>query len=189
MISLASCPYLPPVEQYLGPEVTRRHFRKDAGFYFDALRYAQSHWQHGKPAQAVLQLNKAWMADLAAGDPILKNWPPPYRALAWLLAAGRRGDRGYLGNPVRHFQHLASRMSGPRAEARAWRAWGCFHLAERVLGTAGFSRDGQQLAREGMLIPPIQQVIHQVERVGWPGEVAELRRVLELSAGLPDTHP
>ena len=122
---------------------------KGADFYLDALRYAQSQWLSGKPAQAILQLNKAWMADLSGREPELLANPPPYQALAWILENASSCDCGYLGNPVRHFQHLASRMNGPRAEIRSWRAWVCFHLAESTLSRGEYPRDGEQDDRHG----------------------------------------
>lgn len=161
------CPCLPEVSELLDPQVTRRHVEKNEIFYQDALRYAQSLWMHGKPAQALLQLNKAWMADLAEAP---SGFPPPYEALVWLMERAADGEAGYLGNPVRHFQHLASRMSGPRTEIRAWRAWLCFHLAERVLTRAEFPRDGVQIAREGLWIPSLQRALDEVARKGWVGE-------------------
>ncbi|MES2921862.1 MAG: hypothetical protein V4819_09955 [Verrucomicrobiota bacterium] len=165
------CPWLPDVPEIYNFSITRRHgHAKGAEFYLDALRYAQSLWIARKPAQAILQLNKAWMADLSGSEPELLAHPPPYQALAWLLEKAAAGDCGYLGNPVRHFQHLASRMSGPRAEIRAWRAWVCFHLAERLLERAKFPRDGEQIAREGLWIPNRPRALNEVARHGWPGE-------------------
>jgi hypothetical protein len=157
------CPWLPDIGEILDFSITRRH-GDDMGaeFYLDALRYAQSHWCAGKPAQAILQLNKAWMADLPADDPVLDAHPSPCRALVWILETASRHDCGFLGNPVRHFQHLASRMSGPRAEIRAWQAWLCFHLAEQVLDPAGYPRDGEQIAREGLWIPSFQRALAEV---------------------------
>lgn len=90
---------------------------------------------------------------------------------------GERGRLWVLGNPVRHFQHLASRMSGPRAEIRAWRAWACFHLAERCLAGAEFPRDGEQIAREGLWIPGYQMARNRVAEMGWSSEAQELDRV------------
>lgn len=152
--------------------LTRRHgARRDAAFYQDALRYAHSQWISGKPAQAILQLDKAWMADLTDTDVAeLAKHPPPYQALVWILRRAALGNCGFLGNPVRHFQHLASRMSGPRGEIRAWRAWLCLHLAERVLPAAGFPRDGRQMAREGLWLPNCNRALAAVARGGWPGE-------------------
>ncbi len=179
-----ACPWLPKVLEPHDFTITRRHgSARGAAFYQDALRYAQSQWISGKPAQALLQLDKAWMADLTNGDPVLRQDPPPYQALAWIMRQAAGGNHGYLGNPVRHFQHLASRMSGPRAEVRSWRAWLCLHLAERVLPPAGFPRDGRQLAREGLWVPGFGRTLVAVAATGWPGEAAAAARVF---AGLPD---
>ena len=168
---LTPCPYLPEISETHDFSLTQRHGKvKGAQFYADALRYAQSQWLAGKPAQAILQLNKAWMADLSGNEAILKSHPAPYHALVWIMQTADSGNFGYLGNPVRHFQHLASRMSGPHAEIRSWRAWMCFHLAEKTLGTRKYPRDGEQLAREGLWIPSIMRVCREVSEKGWPGE-------------------
>ena len=175
-IKIPACPWLPGVEGIHDHSLTRRHgAEKGEAFYQDALRFAQSHWLSGKPAQAILQLNKAWMSDLAGDDPVLAEFPPPYRALVWILRESAAGGRGFLGNPVRHFQHLASRVSGPRAEVRSWRAWVCFHLAERVLDRSRFPRDGVQLAKEGLWIPGFHRSCDEVARRGWSGEVDAVR--------------
>lgn len=147
------CPWLPEVEEQYDFSITRRHGKdRGAEFYLDALRYAQSQWRLGKPAQAILQLDRAWMAESAVDD------PAPYSALLWILEMAATGECGFLGNPVRHFQHLASRMKGRRAEVCSWRAWYCFHLAERTLGGVEFPRDGEQIAREGLWIPGWKRV-------------------------------
>ncbi len=173
------CPWLPRIDAIHDFTLTRRHgARRDAAFYRDALRYAQSQWVCGKPAQAILQLDKAWMADLTGETMVLAEHPPPYRALAWILRRAAAGNHGYLGNPVRHFQHLASRMSGPRGAIRSWRAWLCMHLAEQILPPCGFPRDGRQLAREGLWIPSHHAALNALARHGWPGEAAHGRRAL-----------
>lgn len=170
------CPWLPELREIHDHALTRRHGKeRRAAFYQDALRYAQSQWMLGKPAQALLQLNKAWMAELEPDDAVLAECPPPYRALVWILRQGADGGCGFMGNPVRHFQHLASRVSGPRAELRSWRAWVCFHLAERHLACGAFPRDGVQLAREGLWLPGYQRACRELERLGWDGEVEEIR--------------
>lgn len=172
-----ACPWLPEIHEIQDFSVTRRHGgSKGALFYLDALRYAQSLWRVGKPAQALLQLNKAWMADLAEDGAVLDGHPPPYRALVWILENASSGDRGFLGNPVRHFQHLASRMSGSFSEIRAWRAWLCFRLAEKVLNGAHYPRDGEQIAREGLWIPSLARAMQEVSNHGWPGELRTIVR-------------
>ncbi len=167
----SACPWLPEISGTLDHRLTQRHGAdKGADFYLDALRYAQSQWISRKPAQAILQLNKAWMADLPGDHPALRENPPPYRALVWIMEKAASGDHGFMGNPVRHFQHLASRMSGSRSEIRAWRAWLCFHLAETVLDSARFPRDGEQIVREGLWIPGFQRAVTEISRGGWVGE-------------------
>lgn len=111
------------------------------------------------------------MADLTGDEPVLKTHPSPYRALVWIMETAAGGNHGYLGNPIRHFQHLASRMSGPRKEIRSWRAWFCFHLAEKSLNSAEFPRDGEQLAREGLWIPGYQRARNEILENGWAGEL------------------
>jgi hypothetical protein len=178
------CPWLPNISEIHDHSLTRRHGpARGAAFYLDALRYAQSQWISGKPAQAILQLNKSWMSDLANGDAaVLLVQPPPYLALRWIMATAASGNSGYMGNPVRHFQHLASRMSGPRAEIRSWRAWLCFHLAEEILPPHGFPRDGQQMAREGLWLPARTRALAAIATHGWPGE-ADFIETLRWAAG------
>ncbi|MDX1681164.1 MAG: hypothetical protein R3242_10585 [Akkermansiaceae bacterium] len=174
-----SCPYLPEVKGVLDFSVTRRHgANKGPAFYRDALGLAQSLWLVGKPAQAMLQINKAWMADIE-GQAWWGDDMDPWSALAWMLNQIRDGAEGFSGDPVRHFQHLASRMSGPRPEPRRWRAWICFHLAERVLPRADFGRDGRQLVREGLWIPGLGRALTGLHRHGWAGEAVHVANLPE----------
>jgi len=170
---MEACPWLPVVTEALDFTHTRRHGQeRGEEYYRDALCYAQSQWLTGKPAQAILQINKAWMADLTGDEGVLTEYPSPYRALVWMLQHAAEGTPGFFGNPVRHFQHLATRMSGPRAEIRIWRAWVCFHLAEQTL--PAYPRDGAQLCREGLQIPTWYQALKGVKKSGWKGEVEEI---------------
>ncbi|MFK7852092.1 MAG: hypothetical protein AB8D78_14040 [Akkermansiaceae bacterium] len=148
---MESCPFLPSYD-FSHP---KRHGKgRGAAFYLDALRFAQGFWLDGKPAQAILQLNRALSADLDEDDRILEEWPWPFEALEWMLERSADGSLGFIGNPVRHFQHLATRMSGRRKERRVEAAWKCFHISRRVLGRRGdFPLDGRQIAREGIFIP------------------------------------
>ncbi len=141
-------PHLPAAPPDLGPEHTRRH-RSECGTLFHQACHelSQSLWQQKKTAQAILQLNKAAM---------VPDLPAPYPALAWYLT--HRSDESFIGNPVRHFQHLASRMSGNHSELRSWRAWACFHLAEEILPASDYPRDLEQIAKEGLKIPSKSEV-------------------------------
>ena len=173
-----ACPLLPAADEVLTADVTRCLGRTyDGAFYLAALRYAQSLWREGKAAQCLLQLNKAMMADLTGGEEVLVAWPLPYAAKRWVIE--NRAPDEFLGNPVRHYQHLATRMSGPRAELRTWRAWACLHLAEAVLSGAEFPRDENQIAKEGLMIPAWDEVLARLRVVGLPGEAECVRAVVE----------
>ncbi|MCW1923196.1 hypothetical protein OKA05_11585 [Luteolibacter arcticus] len=142
-------------------------------YYFAALCYAQSLWREGKPAQAILQLNKAFMADLRGDEEILQRQPPPYGVLVWMLR--HRPEGRFVGNPVRHFQHLATRVSGERKEIRAWRAWACFYLSQQALGDEQeFPPDYEQIAADGLVIPAWDEVVMQIRDRGWHREVDAL---------------
>ncbi len=120
-------------------------------FYLAAHRCAQSVWQEGLPAQAILMLNRALSAPLPGSEPILQTWPLPYRALAWLML--HRPDGQFIGNPRRHWQHLATRMVEPHKELRTWRAWACWYLAKEILPEIEFPADLEQIREEGVIEP------------------------------------
>lgn len=143
------CPYLPPANEAIRPrDISGARKSGGANAFTAALTCAQSLWLQGLPAQALLQLNHAMSQDLSGEE---APWPMPYQALVWILS--RRHEEGFLGNPVRHFQHLATRMSGPNKELRIARAWVCFHLAESVLPADEFPRDERQIEKERLTIP------------------------------------
>lgn len=150
--------------------------RRDEEFYFSALCYAQSLLLEDKPAQALLQINKSFLADLQ-GEAVLNEWPPAYQGVRWIIEKYRNCTEGraegFLGNPVRHYQHLATRMSGPRREVRTLRAWACFYVAE--VFAPEFSRDKEQIEKEGLIIPSFQVILEAIDRFGWKGEGNVLR--------------
>ncbi|MDB4354143.1 hypothetical protein N9Z02_02455 [Akkermansiaceae bacterium] len=140
-------PHLPPALADLTPVHTKQH-REECGpaFHQACLEFAQSLWLQSKPAQAILQLNKS----------AFTSEPFPYAALKWFLE--QRSATQFIGNPVRHFQHLATRMSGPRSEARTYQAWACFHLAQDTLPEEEFPPDFQQLTDEKIIIPSYSEI-------------------------------
>jgi len=84
-----------------------------------------------------------------------------------------------MGNPTRHYQHLATRMSGPMSELRSWRAWACFHLSERVLPADEYPRDERQIEKEHLVIPTWEQTILEIKRLGIAGEAHTLSQLLQ----------
>ncbi len=144
-------------------------------FYRMALHYAQSLWRQGFPARAILLLNRALGAELDGSEAVLRQWPLPYPAMAWLLR--NHLPEQFIGNPRRHWQHLATRMSGPRAELRTWRAWACWRMA--CLALPDLPADEKQLAGEDVREPGEEEIAGHLERLGHPDEVALWREVLE----------
>ncbi|MFZ4765597.1 MAG: hypothetical protein ACOYMN_11645, partial [Roseimicrobium sp.] len=124
------CPYLPaPERTYTADDVHALGRDRSERFYLTALHYAQTLWLQGFPAKALLQVNRAlscWLPDLAlhpAASPTDLSAPTlaPYHAKAWMMR--HRPEGRFIGNPRRHYQHLASRMVEPHKELRTWRAW------------------------------------------------------------------
>jgi hypothetical protein len=103
---------------------------RDGAFYLTALVYAHHLWQRGLAARAILSLDRALGADLRSDEPVLTQWPLPYRPMAWLLR--HTPPEVFIGNPRVHFQHLADRMNEPRREQRRWRTWGCWGICRKV---------------------------------------------------------
>jgi hypothetical protein len=171
-----ACRFLPEVTHPHGHMITRvLGGMKCHRYYFAALSYAQSLWREGKPAQAILQLNKAFMADLRGDEEVIEKHPPPYAALVWILQ--NRPENRFLGNPVRHFQHLATRVSGERKEIRSWRAWACFHLSQRALPGEEFPPDEEQIEKETVVFPTWEKVVAAIREMGWRGEAVVLEEV------------
>ncbi len=173
------CPYLPEADTSISA-VSIRAVGTDRGeaFYRLALACAQALWRRGLPAQAILLVNRAFSADLLGDEAALREWPPPYAALRWILEQ-RREDQ-FIGNPRRHFQHLATRMSGPRREARVWRAWACWRIAREV--SPADPADEKQIAEEGIVEPDDATIRRGLEAEGWPGEARVWESVLALKS-------
>ncbi|HEY8961472.1 MAG TPA: hypothetical protein VIM57_04640 [Luteolibacter sp.] len=174
-VKLPPCPYLPSIGGVRHTAASLgefRHGERGEAFFHQALCCAQSRWLEGLPAQALLMLNRAMGAKFPSDSP---GGPMPYRAVGWIL---RHGEAvGFLGNPRRHFQHLATRMSGGETERRIARAWACWELACRV--NPAWEADARQIAEEGIVEPAFEEVAADLERHGLLGEADEWRRALE----------
>lgn len=172
---LPPCPFLPRA----GPAVSAVSIRaagagRGETFYRLALTCAQALWRKGLPAQSILLLNRAFSAALDGDEAVLREWPPPYGALRWILE--NRREEHFLGNPRRHFQHLATRMSGPRSEVRAWRAWACWSVSRLVRPED--AADERQFVAEGVAEPDRDTVRERLRTLGWRGEAAAWEEAL-----------
>jgi len=167
---LASCPFLPEIEAPLKAAEMRVFGKTERGpdFYRRALECAQSLWLQGLPAQSLLQINRAMGADLAGDEPVLAEWPLPYAAADWVMRHRRAED--FIGNPRRHYQHLATRMVGPRKTQRSWRAWACWALACEIFPVDDYPADEKQIREEGVVEPSHEAIGLGLKEFGAPGE-------------------
>jgi len=169
---LPPCPHLPaPPAQMDASALSAHGADRDGEFYLTALTYAHYLWQGGFAARAILKLDRALLSDLRGDEPVLRTWPLPYRAMAWLLR--HTPPDVFIGNPRVHFQHLADRMNEPRREQRRWRIWACWQIARQV--RPEFPADPKHAVSE----PTVDQIAGQLERHGLPGEAASWRALLQ----------
>lgn len=146
------CPFLPETDHVFSHvDLEAVGSDRDVVFYETALKYAQSLWRRGYPAKSLLLCSRAMAADVSVDDDVLRRYPEPYGAVAWLIVNRREGQ--FLGNPRLHYQHLASRMVGPQKELRAWRAWACWYLAKELLRQDEYPGDWRQIRRDGLVEP------------------------------------
>ncbi len=144
---------------------------RDEEFYLTALTYGHYLWQRGQAARAILKVDRALLANLQGDEPVLRDWPLPYAAMAWLLR--HTPAVVFIGNPRVHFSHLADRMNEPRREQRRWRAWACWGLARVVL--PHLPGDPQHHVAE----PTIDLISQKLSEHGLPDEAGLWRSVME----------
>ena len=175
--SLPPCPLLPPQAELLTAACLRPFGKYDRGpeFYLQALHYAQSLWQQGSPAQSLLLVNRALGADVPAGHPVLTSRPLPYATVAWILR--HRSPEHFIGNPRRHYQHLATRMVEPRKLLRTWRAWACWAISRRILPE--MPPDEAQLHLENVAEPAVEEIFLALAKAGHPPEAFAWKEILE----------
>jgi len=165
------CPFLPPAPPAMDWRDLHRHGEdRGAEFYLSALTYGQHLWERGLAARALLSVDRALLAEVAAGDPVLLSWPPPYCALRWIMT--HASPESLVGNPRVHYQHLAGRIRGPRADQQRARCWAAWHLA-RVVNPA-CPGDMKHAVEE----PSAEKIAADLDFHGLPGETAIWQSVL-----------
>lgn len=173
-------PLLPSIDRiYKAEEINV--FGKDRGpaFYETCHLYAQSLWQIGFPAKCILLLNRALSSPMPGSEPVLQILPLPYQAMAWLLI-NRPADQ-FIGNPRRHWQHLATRMVEPNKELRTWRAWACWYLAKEILPEAEFPGDTEQIREEGVIEPTHADIVDHLTRLSPADDLTRWQEALAWS--------
>ncbi len=171
------CPHLPRRDVPLrAAEMKKLGSSRGPEFYFRALECAQSLWLQALPAQSLLLINRALGADLKGSEPVLVDFPLPYEAAAWVMS--QRKEDQFIGNPRRHYQHLATRMVAPRKEIRTWRAWGCWYFACAIF--PDYPADEVQLQNEAVTEPTREAIFSQLQELGLKGEADLWSRVADL---------
>lgn len=175
------CPFLPPIDRPRTASDVNRFAKSDRGpaFYLASLEYAQSLWQNELPAQAILQCNRALSVGLTADEPVLRDWPLPYQALAWIVI--QRPEGQFIGNPRRHWQHLATRMVEPLKTLRTWRAWACWYLSKVILPESEYPADLKQIRLEGVVEPTFDDIFHQLGQCSSAEDLASWQHALKWS--------
>lgn len=154
-MTVTLCPFLPhPDRSYTHEDIHALGKDRSERFYHTALNYAQTLWMEGFPAKSLLLINRALSCYLP-GVSLLAQ-VKPYHAKAWILV-NRPPDR-FIGNPQRHYQHLATRMVPPHKELRTWRAWGSWYLAKQVLPEREYPSDSEQVRTELVVKPRRQEI-------------------------------
>lgn len=160
---MESCPFLPnPDRRFTADDIHALGTDRSERFYTTAMSYAQTLWLDGFPAKSLLLVNRAFSCVIPEVPLLRAKLPPgsgepgyygvmPYHAKAWIMQQ-RPADR-FIGNPRRHYQHLATRMVGPHQELRTWRAWACWYLAKELLPESEFPSDPEQVRKEGVVKP------------------------------------
>lgn len=166
------CPYLPSVTAVVRPSSLKslKQGGDPLAYFHATLECAQSLWLCGLPAQSLLQLN--FSLSLSLSDEVTL----PYDAIHWIIS--QHQQEGFIANPVRHYQHLASRMSGKNPELRTLRAWLCFHLAETILPREDFPRDLEQISKEELVIPCVEKLLGELTSLKRGHEVETIMRLL-----------
>lgn len=171
MLLAEPCPYLPSAPAEMDASALSAHGKDRSGpFYLTALTYAQYLWQRGIVARAILKIDRALGANLCGDEPVLREWPMPYSAMAWVLRHAPLDV--FMGNPRVHFQHLADRMNEPRREQRSGRIWACWAISRIVLP------DLPDDPKHEVAEPSLEKIAEKLQAHGIPGEVEIWRTAL-----------
>jgi len=124
------CPFLPSCGRSLSWRDLAA-FREESGaeLYLLCLEYGQQLWLDGLPARALLAVDRALYCDVAETAAVLQPYPLPYAAIRWLVA---QPSDAFTGNARVHYQHLADRVRGERADIKKWRAWAAWALVRQA---------------------------------------------------------
>lgn len=164
------CPFLPSCGRPLSWRDLAEH-RAEGGaeLYGRCLEYGQQLWLDGLPARALLAVDRALYCDVKGTEAAVLAYPLPYAAIRWLVS---QPSDTFTGNARVHYQHLADRVRGQRAEIKKWRAWAAWALVRQV--RPELPGDPRHLVQE----PTQQDIEAGLDAHGIPGETAVWKAAL-----------
>jgi GNAT superfamily N-acetyltransferase len=175
--ALSPCPFLPQINRrYSADEIHALGRDRSATFYHTALHYAQSLWLEGFPAKSLLLVNRALSCHLPEVS-LQSEGFRPYHAVAWILQ--HRPEGQFIGNPRRHYQHLATRMVDPHKTLRTWRAWACWYLSKHLLPESEHPSDEKQIREEGIVEPRRLDIVRHLTELSPSDDAAAWQAALK----------
>ncbi|MGH8021689.1 MAG: hypothetical protein ACREIA_26085 [Opitutaceae bacterium] len=125
------CPFLPEPDAAMDWRSLHRHRSAEQDSLHPAcLKYGQFLWRQGLAARALLAVDRGLLCASPDNRCEGEEFRHPFQAIAWIVAHTPPGV--FIGNPRVHYQHLADRVRGDRAEQKRWRAWACWWLVRLV---------------------------------------------------------
>ena len=168
------CPHLPASQRKLSwRELNALRDNQGAELYLLCLEYGQQLWCENLPARALLAVDRALYCDVPAKANCLKANPVPYAAIGWLVA---QPTTDFTGNARVHYQHLADRVKGERAEQKKWRAWAAWAVVRKV--RPDLPADPKHAVTE----PSLNEIKAGLQSHGISGEVDAWQRALTSGA-------
>lgn len=159
------CPFLPSCGRPLSWR-DLNELRTDQGpeLYRLCLEYGQQLWLDDLPARALLAVDRALYCEVPASATVLTDYPWPYRAIGWMV---KQPSEAFTGNARVHYQHLADRVRGERAELKQWRAWAAWAVVRQAC--PALPGDPLHLVSE----PNVDTIAQNLHRYASQAEVTE----------------
>jgi hypothetical protein len=140
-----------------------------AELYRLCLEYGQQLWLDDLPARALLAVDRSLYCDVPEGDVALTEYAMPYRAIGWMV---EQPTDAFTGNARVHYQHLADRVRGERANLKKWRAWAAWAITRHV--RPDLEGDAKHIVTE----PTHAEIEAGLRTYGLPSEIVEWRKAL-----------
>ena len=164
------CPFLPSCGRPLSWRDLNA-LRDDQGpeLYRLCLEYGQQLWLDDLPARALLAVDRALYCDVSGDADVLIEYPMPYRTIGWMV---KQPCETFAGNARVHYQHLADRVRGERAELKKWRAWAAWAVTRHA--RPDLEGDPKHIVTE----PTQTEIETGLQACGAGSEIIEWRRAL-----------